>query len=100
MVLMMLFTGGIMYMLPKMMEGMDPEERAMMQKQMQMQQNPTQMMSNLFSGGLTTSPPPLSSSSSDYGTTAVRPISTNTVSSSPEGKSSTNQKQSKRNHRK
>jgi hypothetical protein len=99
MVLMMLFTGGIMYMLPKMMEGMDPEERAMMQKQMQMQQNPTQMMSNLFSGGLSPSPPS-SSSSSDYGTTAVRPISTNTASSSPEGKSSTNQRQSKRNHRK
>ena len=88
MVLMMILTGGIMYMLPKMMEGMDPEERAMMQKQIQMQQNPTQMMSNLFSGV----------TNDDTTTSTVRP----TISaSSPEGKSSSssNQKQSKRNRK-
>jgi ER membrane protein complex subunit 7 len=89
MVLMMIFTGGIMYMLPKMMEGMDPEERAMMQKQIQMQQDPTKMMSNLFSGGGT---------NDDFATTtAVRPLST--TSSSPDGKSSSNNKQSKRNRK-
>jgi ER membrane protein complex subunit 7 len=89
MVLMMIFTGGIMYMLPKMMEGMDPEERAMMQKQIQMQQDPTKMMSSLFSGG--------STNDDLAGTTsAIRPLSTTT---SPEGKSSSNHKQSKRNRK-
>ena len=81
MVLMMILTGGVMYMLPKLMEGMDPEERAMMQKQIQMQQNPTQMMSNLFSGVGVTEDVDASS------TAATRPAS------SPEGKSSTNHKQ-------
>ena len=89
MVLMMILTGGIMYMLPKMMEGMDPEERAMMQKQIQMQQNPTQMMSNLFSGGTTTDDVVATTSNTATATT-----------SSPEGKSPTNhQKQSKRNRK-
>ena len=78
-----------MYMLPKMMEGMDPEERAMMQKQIQMQQNPTQMMSNLFSGGTTTDDVVATTSNTATATT-----------SSPEGKSPTNhQKQSKRNRK-
>ena len=39
-----------MYYMPKMMEGLDPEERARMQKQMEMQQNPTKMLGELFSG--------------------------------------------------
>ena len=44
------FTVGLMWYMPKMMEGMDPEERAKMQKQMEMQQNPTKMLGELFSG--------------------------------------------------
>lgn len=52
MVLMMLFTVGIMYAMPKLMEGLEPEERERMQKQMEMQQNPTKMLGELF-GGLT-----------------------------------------------
>jgi ER membrane protein complex subunit 7 len=57
MVLMMLFTAGVMYSMPKMMEGLDPEERERMQKQMEMQQNPTKMLGELF-GGLTGEPTP------------------------------------------
>jgi len=48
MVLMMLFSGGMMFLMPKMMEGMDPEERAQMQKQMQNQQDPTKMLTSLW----------------------------------------------------
>jgi hypothetical protein len=56
MVFMMIAMAGMAYMLPKLMEGMDPEERAMMQKQMQAQQNPQQMLSSLLGiGGDTTS---------------------------------------------
>ena len=91
MVLMMILTGGIMYMLPKMMEGMDPEERAMMQKQIQMQQDPAKMMSSLFSGG--------SAATDDLATNTIRPVSTTSSSTSPEGKSSSNHKQSKRNRK-
>jgi len=36
--------------MPKMMEGLEPEERERMKKQMEMQQNPTQMLSELFGG--------------------------------------------------
>lgn len=55
MVLMMAFTVGLMYLMPKMMEGLEPEERVRMQKQMEMQQNPTKMLGELF-GGLTGEP--------------------------------------------
>lgn len=55
MVLMMAFTAGMMFLMPKMMEGMEPEERERMQKQMEMQQNPTKMLGELF-GGLTGEP--------------------------------------------
>mmetsp|Transcript_3324 Transcript_3324/g.5058 ORF Transcript_3324/g.5058 Transcript_3324/m.5058 type:complete len:219 (+) Transcript_3324:86-742(+) len=48
MVLMMLFSGGMMFMMPKLMEGMDPEERAQMQQQMQNQQDPSKMLSSLW----------------------------------------------------
>lgn len=46
----MVFTVGLMYYMPKMMEGLEPEERERMQKQMEMQQNPTKMLGELFSG--------------------------------------------------
>jgi ER membrane protein complex subunit 7 len=55
MVLMMVVTCGFMYFLPKMMENMDPEERAMMQKQMARQQNPQQMLGEFFGGFSATS---------------------------------------------
>lgn len=48
MVLMMIFSGGLMFLMPKLMEGMDPEERAQMKKQMEAQQNPTQMFSQML----------------------------------------------------
>jgi ER membrane protein complex subunit 7 len=56
MVLMMVVTLGFMYFLPKMMENMDPEERALMQKQMARQQNPQQMLGELFGGFSGTNP--------------------------------------------
>ena len=40
MLLMMLFSAGMMWYMPKMMEGMDPEQRAQMEKQMAMQSDP------------------------------------------------------------
>mmetsp|Transcript_31211 Transcript_31211/g.61780 ORF Transcript_31211/g.61780 Transcript_31211/m.61780 type:complete len:255 (+) Transcript_31211:117-881(+) len=48
MVLMMIFSAGMMFLLPKMMENMEPEDREMMQKQMAMQSDPTKMISNLW----------------------------------------------------
>jgi len=51
MILMMLFSGGMMFMMPKLMEGMDPEEKERMKKQMEMQSDPTKMLSQLWSGG-------------------------------------------------
>jgi ER membrane protein complex subunit 7 len=50
MVLMMAFTVGMMYMLPMMMNNLEPEERERMQKQMELQQNPTKMLGELFGG--------------------------------------------------
>ena len=52
MFLMMAFSVGLMVLMPKMMEGMDPEEKELMRKQMEMQKNPTQMFSEMM-GGLT-----------------------------------------------
>ena len=46
----MVFTVGLMYFMPKMMEGLEPEERERMQRQMEMQQNPSAMIGELFSG--------------------------------------------------
>lgn len=52
MVLMMLFTGFIVVVMPKMMAGIDPEEMKKMQEQYsQQQQDPNQLMANLFGGG-------------------------------------------------
>ena len=47
MLLMMLFSGGMMYMMPRMMEGMDPEQKAQMQKQMEAQTDPMKMFEEL-----------------------------------------------------
>jgi len=51
MVLMMLVSAGIMLGMPKLMEGLDPEEKEQMRKQMQAQTNPTEMLSQMFGGG-------------------------------------------------
>ena len=50
MVLMMLFGGGLTFLMPKMMEGMDEEEKEIMRKQMKAQQDPTKMLSQMFTG--------------------------------------------------
>lgn len=57
MLLMMIVMVGMMYMMPKLMEDMNPEERAQMKKQMAMQQDPTKMLGELFSGGSTEEKP-------------------------------------------
>ena len=48
MVLMMLVSGVAMFAMPKMMEGLDPEEKAQMKKQMEAQTDPTKMLSQMF----------------------------------------------------
>ena len=50
MVIMMAFSVGLMFFMPKMMEGLDPEEKAQMKKQMEMQQDPSKMLSSLWEG--------------------------------------------------
>ena len=52
MVIMMVMSAGLMFLMPKMMEGLDPEEKARMQQQMKNQQDPSKMMSQLW-GDLT-----------------------------------------------
>jgi hypothetical protein len=51
MVIMMLFSVVLMYFLPTMMENMEPEERERMKQQMAMQNDPSKMLGQLFSGG-------------------------------------------------
>ena len=48
MVLMMLFSVFMMFVMPKMMENLDPEEKAKMKQQMQNQQDPTKMLSQMW----------------------------------------------------
>jgi ER membrane protein complex subunit 7 len=48
MVLMMVFSVGMMVVMPKMMEGLDPEEKARMKQQMEAQNDPTKMFSQMF----------------------------------------------------
>ena len=43
MLLMMLVSVGGMFMMPKMMEGLDPEQKDQMQRQMAMQQDPSKV---------------------------------------------------------
>ena len=50
MVLIMLVSVGMMVMMPKMMEGLEPEERERMKKQMEYQQDPTKLLSSFFGG--------------------------------------------------
>ena len=57
MVLMMIVSAGLMYGMPKMMEGLDPEEKEQMRKQMQAQSNPTEMLSQMFNMGGESSDP-------------------------------------------
>jgi hypothetical protein len=52
MVLMMVFGCGMMFIMPKMMEGMDPEEKAKMKQQMEAQKDPSKMLSQMW-GDLT-----------------------------------------------
>eukprot|EP00559_Dactyliosolen_fragilissimus_P007788 CAMPEP_0184862580 /NCGR_PEP_ID=MMETSP0580-20130426/7027_1 /TAXON_ID=1118495 /ORGANISM="Dactyliosolen fragilissimus" /LENGTH=226 /DNA_ID=CAMNT_0027360513 /DNA_START=42 /DNA_END=722 /DNA_ORIENTATION=+ len=51
MVIIMIMSVGIMYLMPKMMEGMDDEQKEQMKKQMEMQQNitdPSKMLKQLW----------------------------------------------------
>mmetsp|Transcript_5153 Transcript_5153/g.10793 ORF Transcript_5153/g.10793 Transcript_5153/m.10793 type:complete len:217 (-) Transcript_5153:1574-2224(-) len=48
MVLMMMLSVGMMVAMPKMMEGLDPEEKARMKEQMKNQQDPTAMFSQMW----------------------------------------------------
>jgi hypothetical protein len=48
MVLMMIVSAGFMFLMPKMMEGLEPEEKAKMKKQMESQQDPTKMLSQMW----------------------------------------------------
>ena len=43
MLLMMIVSVGGMVMMPKMMEGLDPEQKEQMQRQMAMQQDPSKV---------------------------------------------------------
>jgi hypothetical protein len=43
MLLMMLVMGGMMFIMPKMMENLDPEQKEMMQRQMEMQKDPSKV---------------------------------------------------------
>lgn len=48
MVILMLFSVGLMVAMPYMMEGLDPEEKARMKEQMKNQQDPTAMLSQMW----------------------------------------------------
>lgn len=59
MFLMMAFSVGLMVLMPKMMEGLEPEEKARLKEQMASQQDPNKMLNNLFesfTGGAETPP--------------------------------------------
>jgi len=55
MMLMMIFSVGLMFVMPMMMDNLDPEDKERMQKQMEMQSDPQKMLSELM-GGLTGAP--------------------------------------------
>lgn len=48
MVIMMLFSVGLMVAMPYMMEGLEPEEKARMREQMKNQQDPSKMLSQMW----------------------------------------------------
>jgi ER membrane protein complex subunit 7 len=56
MIILMMFSVGLMLLMPKMMEGLEPEERERMKQQMEMQQDPTKMLGQLFGGFGATEP--------------------------------------------
>eukprot|EP00934_Nitzschia_sp_Nitz4_P005758 Nitzschia sp. Nitz4//scaffold20_size174350//93122//93873//NITZ4_002106-RA/size174350-snap-gene-0.218-mRNA-1//1//CDS//3329541821//5748//frame0 len=51
MIIMVLFSGVMMYLMPKMMDDLTPEEQEKMRQHMKNQQDPTQMLSSMFGGG-------------------------------------------------
>eukprot|EP00593_Proboscia_inermis_P003915 CAMPEP_0171324314 /NCGR_PEP_ID=MMETSP0816-20121228/116106_1 /TAXON_ID=420281 /ORGANISM="Proboscia inermis, Strain CCAP1064/1" /LENGTH=232 /DNA_ID=CAMNT_0011823207 /DNA_START=410 /DNA_END=1108 /DNA_ORIENTATION=- len=55
MLIMMLFSVGLMFFMPKMMENLDDEQKEQMQKQMELQSDPTKMLSSLW-GDMTNDP--------------------------------------------
>ena len=48
MVLMMAFSVGLMFLMPKMMEGLEPEEKERIKQQMEMQKDPTKMLGQMW----------------------------------------------------
>lgn len=48
MLLMMLFSAGLMFVMPKMMENLDDDQKEQMQRQMEMQSDPSKMLSQLW----------------------------------------------------
>jgi len=58
MLLMMAFAAGLMFLMPKLMEGMDDEEKEQMKRQMELQKDPSKMLGQLF--GTTPAPAPTS----------------------------------------
>jgi hypothetical protein len=58
MLLMMLFSVGLMYVMPKLMENLEPEEQERMRASMEMQKDPTKMLSQLFGMGEENPPKP------------------------------------------
>lgn len=55
MLIMMLFSVGLMFFMPKMMENLDEEQKEQMQRQMELQSDPTKMLSSLW-GDMTNDP--------------------------------------------
>ena len=48
MLLMMLFTGGLVMFMPKLMDGLDPEEKKKLEEQMGSAGDPTALLKNMF----------------------------------------------------
>jgi len=48
MILVMIFSIGMMVVMPQMMKNLDPEQKEQMKKQMEMQSNPTEMLSQMW----------------------------------------------------
>eukprot|EP00568_Trieres_chinensis_P013777 CAMPEP_0183295848 /NCGR_PEP_ID=MMETSP0160_2-20130417/3652_1 /TAXON_ID=2839 ORGANISM="Odontella Sinensis, Strain Grunow 1884" /NCGR_SAMPLE_ID=MMETSP0160_2 /ASSEMBLY_ACC=CAM_ASM_000250 /LENGTH=287 /DNA_ID=CAMNT_0025457387 /DNA_START=53 /DNA_END=917 /DNA_ORIENTATION=+ len=48
MMLMMMFSVGLMLLMPKMMEGLDDDQKEQMKRQMEMQQDPSKMLTQLW----------------------------------------------------
>jgi hypothetical protein len=48
MVIMMIFSVGLMVVMPQMMQNLDPEQKEQMRKQMEVQQDPSKMLNQLW----------------------------------------------------